>query len=175
MTVELSDGLDLTTVSDEEFNDYVNADIRGTADADVSAALREPDVLTRWYECLLTNKASVESQLAHNKAERADQFARTYYRGDEGKQEWASYLADQTKWRSGAIRFKNGTDVKLVEAKRRLREVQEVSETSVLIRERNEAISRANTLRQAIIGHRETVDDEEEAADERLWAAAEQQ
>lgn len=174
MTAESSDRLDLTAVNDEEFNDYVNADIRGTADAEVSAALREVDVLDRWYECLLANKASVESQLAHNKAERADQFARTYYRGDEGKQEWASYLADQTKWRSGAIRFKNGTDVKLVEAKRLLREARNVSESSVLIRERNDAVSRANVLRQAIIGHRDTVDEEEEAADERLWAAVEQ-
>lgn len=161
---------DLLEVSDEEFNDYVNADIRGTADAQVSAGLRQSDVLDRWYNCLLANKNNVDAQLANNRAERAEKFAECTRKGSAGKQEWIDYVASQERWKSGAIRFKNGTEVKLVEAKSILRKTLAETGTPVLIRERNDAVQTANRLREAITRHRDTVEDDEVEADEALWA-----
>lgn len=161
-----SETVSLSDVPYEEFNDYVNADIRGTADEEVSEELRRPENVQRWYTCLLTNRNNVDSQLANGKAERSKMFAECVSKGSAGKQEWLDYLAAHDKWRAGAIRFKNGTEVKLAEAKMLAR-----TQESVVIRERNEAIERANTLRAAILHHRDTVDELEDEADRILWEA----
>lgn len=158
----------------DEFNEYVNADVRGTAPEEISEALRQPEVVERWHNCLLSHKSNVEAQLVHGKAEKAQKFADCVRKGPAGKQEWLDYLAEQQKWRSGAIRFKNGAEVKLVEAKQYLSRYASEAPTTQLLLERNAALQRVLALEKGIINHQEAVtnapdDDNTDEADENLW------
>ena len=165
--------VDIDGTSADHFNRLVNDDIREVAPQVVSDALRAPETVERWYLCLLTNKNSVESQLANGTAERAEKKAQCESLGEDGRQMWFDFLAQHEKWRAGAIRFRGGTDVKLQEAKQARRRLLAEAPTPVLTYERNEALGRVIELETAILRHRDMVDSapEEEAvtADEELW------
>lgn len=164
---------DVAGTSNDHFNRLVNDDIRDVAPEVVSDALRAPENVERWYLCLLANKNSVESQLATGKSEKAEKKAECEALGEDGRQEWFDFLAQHEKWRSGAIRFRGGTDVKLKEAKEAHRRLLAESPTPMLVAERNTALARVVELEGAILKHRDLVDaaSEEEAvtADEDLW------
>lgn len=164
---------DIAGASEDHFNRLVNDDIRDVAPSVVSEALREPENVERWYLCLLANKNSVESQLASGKADRAEKKAECEALGEAGRIAWFDFLAQHEKWRSGAIRFRGGTDVKLKEAKQAFRRLLANSPTPSVVMERNAALQRVVELEAAIVKHRELVDaaDEEDAvtADEDLW------
>lgn len=96
----------------QEFNAQVNSDIRDQSTPDVHDALRRPENLDRWILTLTQLKRTTESQLASYRATMAE--ARTTI---TDRDEWLVYKAEQERWRSNAIRFKNGTENKLDEAK----------------------------------------------------------
>ncbi len=168
--------LNLGDLSDEAFDDIVNQDTRGALDPVTSAALREPENIDRWYDMLLTLKRRVEAQLAANRGDQASKQAEFLSLGDQGKVLWLRYKASNEKWRQGAIRFKNGLEDKLAEAKRLRMQVSHESYPSILARERDSAIKRVVQLRSAIVQHKlATVheEDDQDQIDERLWDLAE--
>lgn len=177
----------MTTISDETFDAYVNDDVRGyiinpedpehkerlPVPEEVTQLLRSPEHVVRWHNALLGHKSSVEAQLSNGKAERANMAALCWRKGAAGKQEWLDYVAKQEKWRAGALRFRNGVDVKLTEAKQLMRSLDVNVVVEEIAAERNEAIRRVVELETAILTHQSAVDaaDEDDAitADEDLW------
>jgi hypothetical protein len=167
--------LNLNDLSDEAFDDIVNQDTRGALDSVTSAALREPEHLDRWYDMLLTLKRRVEAQLAANRGEQAAKQAEYLSLGDQGKVLWLRYKASNEKWRQGAIRFKNGLEDKLAEAKRLRMQASNESYPTILTRERDHALKKVVQLRSAIVEHKlATVNEEgdQDDIDTRLWGLA---
>lgn len=167
--------LDLTVLSDEAFNDIVNADVRGTVDKETSSALRDPAVLSRWYDTLLSLKRSVEAQLTANRGEQSTKQAEFLHLGAAGRPLWLQFRGQSEKWRQGAIRFKNGVEDRLAEAKRLRSTTDRDSYVSILIHERDAAMAEMYRLRTAILEHKNAVEREEddEEVDDRLWASIE--
>lgn len=133
----------------QEFNAQVNSDIRDQASPDVHEALRQPENLDRWILTLTQLKRTTESQLASHKATVAEARCNIT---DQG--EWFAFMAEQERWRSNAIRFKNGTENKLDEAK--------------YLRD-----SWLNALIDAINEHHDSMTEDDmdtTTADEKLWA-----
>lgn len=165
----------LQELSDEEFDEIVNQDVRGILDEETSVQLREPLNLERWHDMLLTLKRRVEVQLAANRGEQAAKQAEYLSLGSQGKVLWLRYKSQNERWRQGAIRFKNGVEDKLSEAKRTRSVSRSENFPSILIRERDGAIQQVMTLRNAIIQHRiATVNEEgdQEELDSHLWDLA---
>lgn len=145
---DLVSGLD-----NDRFVKLVNADIRDDASADEHKALRSAEVLPRWLTTLISLKRSCETQLADDRALRSEKRVACLDR-DDGKLTWARFLAERDRWKAGSIRFKNGVEDKIAEAR--------------LLQK-----SSTNTrLRDAIIKHRDTIDIEDDA-DEILWGEVE--
>lgn len=168
--------LDLTSLSDEAFNEIVNADVRGTADEQTSLALRDPMVVDRWYDTLASLKRSVEAQLTANRGEQAAKQAEFLRMGPSGKAMWLQSRAAAEKWRQGAIRFKNGVEDRMAEARRLRSHLDQNSYVRILARERDNAVKETMRLRSAIVKHRAAVEldqDEQDDIDERLWAVVE--
>lgn len=155
----------LATVSDEEFRRFVDEDVRRSQPVkdhstgrkrdrtaaeiaeleEIHQELRSPEVLERWYNCLLLAKKSVEAQLG---AKRADLNAR------RDRSNYDELQLEFNRWKAGTLRFLNAVEEKLLEA-RSLRYRTYVPQ-----------------LRSAIESHRQAVlnDQEPEPADERLWS-----
>lgn len=155
-----------------EFQDLVNKDVRGELDPETSQQLRAPENLNRWYDGLLKLKRTVEAQLTSNQADLASKQADLLGRGQAGLQEWLAAKAAAERWRQGAIRFKNGVEERLAEAKRIRHETNESSFVASLVRERDRAMLEAARLRTAILEHKTTVlsDNDDDSTDDRLWA-----
>lgn len=148
--------MSVLSADESEFATQVNSDIRDRATPEVHAALRSPENLDRWITHLKKMKRDTESQLAANKATRAEN--RVEYLERDDKEGWLKYLAQSERWRSDAIRFKNGTENKLDEA--------------MLLRG-----SLVKKLHDAILTHKEEVHAAEDAddveigiADDKLWS-----
>lgn len=165
--------VDLTSLTDEAFNEIVNADVRGTLDTDTSQALREPEVLSRWHDTLISMKRNVEAQLTTNKSEQSLRQAEFFALGAAGRVPWLQYRGNAEKWRQGAIRFKNGVEDRLAEAKRLRSTVNRDQYVTILITERDAAMAEVYRLRNAILEHKAQVEREEddEMTDDRLWSA----
>lgn len=174
MSTTTAYSIDLVSLSDEAFNEIVNADVRGTADEHTSHALRDPMVVGRWYDTLVSLKRSVEAQLTANRGEQAGKQAEFLRLGPSGKPMWLQSQAAADKWRQGAIRFKNGVEDRMAEAKRLRSTIERDSYIRILIQERDQAVKEAMRLRTAILEHKTAVEldrDEPEDIDDRLWAA----
>lgn len=167
----------LSELPDDAFNSIVNQDVRGTLSNELSEMLRDPALAERWYDSLQVLKRSVESQLSANKAERAQKIAEYDILGPGGTAMWVQARVSTEKWRSGAVRFKNGVEDRLTEARRSRNQSRADMLLSIVITERNEALTEVRKLRTAIIGHREHTCDseciEECIADEQLWTVLE--
>lgn len=163
-----------TPITEEEFIDVINADIRGTLDTDDAAWLRAPDNVEHWYQALCSMKTDVESQLTQKRAEVMSKQSECLAKGDAGRQEWFDFKAESERWRAGAVRFKTGLEVKLAEA-RGLRNVRRTDRyTDLILTEREKAYREVARLRLAILTHRdhecdERCTDEECTADNDLW------
>jgi hypothetical protein len=167
--------LKLSDLSDDSFDDIVNQDTRGALDSVTSAALREPENLDRWYDMLLTLKRRVEAQLAANRGEQAAKQAEYLSLGDQGKMLWLRYKASNEKWRQGAIRFKNGLEDKLAEAKRLRSQASTETYPALVTKERDTAIKQVMRLRSAIVEHKiATIHEQgdQDDIDGRLWDLA---
>lgn len=166
--------LDLTSLSNDSFDSIVNQDVRGSLDSSTSKLLRQPENLNRWYDTLLSIKRTVEAQLAASRAELIQKQVEFLPQGSSGKMLFLQERVTTERWRKGTIRFKNGVEDKLAEAKRLRAEHHKHTYVDVLVRDRDRAMREALRLRTAIVSHRQTVDgDEEQAgnADEELWKA----
>lgn len=154
-----------------EFQDLVNRDVRGELAPSVSSQLREPQNLNLWHDTLLKLKRTVEAQLTSNRADLIAKQAELATKGSKGTAEWLAVKASAERWRQGAIRFKNGVEERLAEAKRIRNQVIEESFTSSLVKDRDRAMVEAAKLRSAILEHKEAVlsDKDDEATDDRLW------
>lgn len=164
--------MNLSDLSETAFHEIVNADVRGTLDSQTSAMLREPENVPRWHDTLLDMKRSVEAQLTAKKGELAQQRAEYMVLGERGRPLWAQAQASAGKWKQGSIRFKNGVETKIAEAKRLLSTVARDEHVASLTRARDRAIKEALVLRTAIIEHRARVmaDDDNEEIDDHLWS-----
>lgn len=166
--------VNLLDLSDEAFNAMVNQDVRGTLNPDTSALLRDPAIADRWYETLISLKRSVEAQLSANRAEQVQKQAEYVALGEGGKVLWMQARAGAEKWRAGAVRFKNGVEDRLAEARKHRNEARANMHISVLIGERDQAFKEVKRLRAAILTHREhecgaSCDDDRCIADDNLW------
>jgi hypothetical protein len=167
-------------LSESDFRKLIDEDTRGKAPASLSAQLRSPECVGRWYETLLAMQKSVEGQLAAKAAEsrgaQADFRARLEQtparearaiRAEMGYRE----SKDET-WRAGALRFKSGLEEKLIEARRLLREFDDPIVSERTAEERNRALARIATLEDAIRHHRDEfpTDDQPSEIDLFLWS-----
>lgn len=164
--------LDLSKVGEEEFEAAVNADVRGTTNADTKAALRQPDVLDRWHDTLLHLKRNVEAQLTSNRATLLADQAEALRGGDTVR--WVQIKAESEQWRQRSIRFKNGVEERLREAKRLRRALSTETYTAKVLDDRDRAIARCLTLADAIAAHKAAVlsspDEPDDSIDDKLWS-----
>lgn len=166
----------LSDLSEVAFHEIVNADVRGTLDAGTSVLLRERENIPRWHDTLLGMKRSVEAQLTAKKGELAGQRAEYLGLGEPGRPLWAQAQASAERWRQGAIRFKNGVEDKIAEAKHLLGTIARDEYVNQLRLERDTAVRDALRLRTAVAEHREHViaaaetGEEQDDIDDRLWS-----
>lgn len=146
-------------LDDVRFLKLVNADIRGEASESEAEALRSTDIFDRWYAALLELSRSCETQLGDDRALRSERRVECLTMGEAGKIEWAKFLAERDRWRASIIRFKNGIENKITEAKNIRRAGSTNQEAAVLI--------------EAIAAHRANVDEDGEAADDELYKVLE--
>lgn len=164
--------LNLTEISNEEFDEMVNQDVRGTLDSSRSEALRQPENIERWYNMLLTTKRRVEVQLTANRAGQAEKQAEFLNRGEEGKILWLRYRAQNETWRKQAIWFKNGVEDRISEVKLLRSDVRSDRYTTHVAAERDTALEQVIELRTAIRRHQlATVEEkgDQEEIDYDLW------
>ncbi len=173
MLAQAESRLDLSALSDEAFNQIVNQDVRGTLTSATSQLLRDPRVVERWYVHLVSLKRSVESQLCANRAELLQKQLDYVGLGAKGNPLWIEAQATAAKWRAGAVRFKNGVEDRLDEARTLRSKTRADSTITILIEERERAIRNLTNLRRSILEHREhDCDDrcvDDCVADDQLW------
>jgi hypothetical protein len=144
---------DMSETPDASFRTYVNDDVRNQARKDISAALRSPECVDRWYRTLVSLKRNAELQITLDRADRSEKRVKLENHPD-GRQLWLEYVQDRDRWAAGNARFKAGVEDKIDEAK-------EI---------RNRPQQRVRTLEDAINRHRGEMQDDASAADEDLWA-----
>lgn len=166
--------MDLHLLNDDDFTELVNRDVRGNLEPDTSALLREPPNINRWHDTLLRLKRNVEAQLTSSRSDLLSKQATYIQRGTSGKLQWIEAKAQAEKWRQGAIRFKNGVEERLLEAKGLRRTMRSTDFQATLVSERDKAVAEMTRLRSAILDHKQGVLDEsldEDFVDDRLWAS----
>lgn len=143
----------LSGLDDEDFEDLVKDDARSRTSPEVADALRSPILARRWYLALRKMLMSVEGQLAAMTAENTAKVQRLY----AARQPRQAMIeqADFAAWRANSLRFKNGVDMRLLEARELLRE--------------HDSLDRVAVLERAIARHRDAADEASEA-DLRLWS-----
>lgn len=155
----------ILAMNKDEFHALVNDDIRGKAPDHMSQALRDPEVVERWYNALVSIKRNMETQLANDRFKRIEKKLELMKLGNAGQMLWLEFVREREEWKAGAIRFKNGVEDKISEAKIILR-------NSVNI-ERDILIRRLAELRLEVKEHMESFkDDEADERDIKLWTAA---
>lgn len=166
---------DLANVSDKEFQEVVDREIRkdhASTPADqrpylnkLSMLLRHPDVVDRWIAALEIMKASSESQLGAKRAEIKK------LHGTVSEDEYQSRLRQYEGWKAGNVRFLNVVHERLRHA-RYARSRQFVSLYPMqLVQERNYLSEVVTHLIRAIESHRSQVLAEYDPtdADKKLW------
>lgn len=103
-------------IANPEFNDLVNRDIRDQVTPTEHSFLRDPDNRAEWETALKTFKRNSETQLASRRADKAEKYVE-YLSERMTELEWAEYVSEYEQWRSKVIRFKNGVEQKLQEAR----------------------------------------------------------
>lgn len=170
----------------EDFREEVNEDVRPhTSERYRRAALRSPELVDRWFAALSQMSKSVDGQLAArtedyeaNKAVFKRQLSTARTAADRAKatSEWASQKESAHRSRAGTLRFKTGVDEALIEARYLRDTVRDSMYDTVVAEERNRYAARSTALFDAIVAHRQAMDDEDIEPgdhDERLWEAVE--
>lgn len=155
----------LSSYTDDKFRALVDDDVRGILDHQVAKLLRKSENVERWYYALVLMKKSVESQLGAKRAE-VQQYVH------DPSPSARSRLNDYNSWRAGALRFKNGVEAHLLEAREIIAQDTRMSHTELVKSERNFALGEMERLKTAILDHRQTVlreGFEPTAADLDLW------
>lgn len=143
---------DLLEASEVVFREHVNEDIRNHAPKEVSAALRSPQCVDRWYRTLVSMKRNAELQVTLDKADRSER--RLKLEGNPyGRKLWLEYVQGRDRWAAGNARFKAGVEDKIDEAKAI----------------RNRPHQRIRELEDAILSHQKEMQDDGSIADEELW------
>jgi hypothetical protein len=161
-----------------EFRRLIDQDTRGKAPTRVSAELRQPECVPRWYQTLIGMQKSVEGQLAAKAAEsraaQADYRAQLEHTSDRSiRVERLKRESRDESWRAGALRFKSGLEERIIEARQILREMEDplVAVSDRIVEDRNRALTRVAALEAAIRRHHAEFppDDEPSEADIELW------
>lgn len=162
--------LDSSQMDDDAFNQIVNSDIREVATQEQTDWLREPENLQRWYDSLLTMKRNLEYQFSTNRSDRAGKYAE-FYSHANGEQLWAEWLADNEKWRVGALKFHKGVERRLHEAHVHLSGLRRAQNAQWVAHERDLSLREVARLRSAILAHKDSIDDDDATEyDDVLWA-----
>jgi hypothetical protein len=169
----------LLRLDNDAFQKIVNDEMRSTADRPkvepaVATALRsDPRVLRRWYTAILAMHKSVEGQFSAKTADNTAMIKRL----QAAHVPKVKILTEQSSfetWRAGALRVKNGLEIRLIEAKSLLEQQGDPYIIDRTADERNSALGRVGVLEDAIRRHMnaclsQPMDDPREA-DELLWA-----
>jgi hypothetical protein len=153
----------LSTLSDEDFEDLVNQDVRGQLDREISLQLREPENVYRWYNSLNSLKKSVEAQFVVKKAELSEQRLE-----NPTEDEWLRTVAEHERWKAGAVRFKTGVEKRIAEAKQLRIAISKDEVMGRISSDLHEARGKAELYRQAILAHRSAEDADQ--ADDQLYS-----
>ena len=164
----------LLQLDNTSFEGIVNNEMRSTADKPrvdpaISAALRDPRVLRRWYTAILAMHKSVEGQFS---AKTADNTAmiRRLQAGNVPRVKILKEQASFETWRAGALRVKNGLEIRLIEAKSLLEQGGDPYISDRTADERIKFAQRVSVLEDAIRRHMNACLTAPRDADEALWA-----
>lgn len=179
---------DLVGLSDQEFQEVVNADLRrrvqpaGLSER-VSAALRSDTHVRRWHATLLAMQRSVEGQLIAGQTdfEQAVTDLERRIRAASGRDrdrledELLATRSEHLQRRAKTERFKTGVDEHIEQASSLIASMRDEMLDSVVALERDRYARRMRTLERAIRDHREEVTadldgEEPEEFDRRLWS-----
>jgi hypothetical protein len=105
-------------LAEDKFKAVVEADVRDKVSDDEAAMLRQLENVPRWYNELNLLKRDIEAQFVQRKADLLDFQQGCLKRGRDGKQEFFDEKADHEAWKTGAVRWKQLIEAKMVEAKR---------------------------------------------------------
>jgi hypothetical protein len=148
-------------INSENFREVVEAEIRGEVSQAQAKWLREPQNVERWYWDLIAVKKNIESQLGSRKAYLLASKGLSDEQLKEKKQDF--YL-----WKAKILRFKSGTEERIIEA-RQLRRTSWLRE-DVILEERNAALETVSILRSAIYAHQQANRNmDPTSADQKLW------
>lgn len=141
-------------LSDDDFAELVAQDVRNQASAEVSAMLRQPEHLDRWYDALVELGRSVDFQFVGQRAETYDHYQRL------SPEEFATYYAQVLRWKTSTVRFKRAIEQRIADC-RSLRRDRHARYAGV-----------AAMLAHAIAEHHRIAESAPsmEDADETLWA-----
>lgn len=155
--------MNLATMSNSQFKDVIDKEVRDGLD-DVSSKALRTDVPERWYTALVAIKQSVESQLAAKSSD-VKQL-------DPTTPEYTAAYRDYHRWRAGALRFLSGIDTRISEARPLRNALYDNQYSEILKAERNAAYRETLQLREAIRCHRRKVTEEFDPNefDQALWA-----
>jgi hypothetical protein len=164
----------LLQLDNPSFEGIVNNEMRSTADKprvqpEISAALRDPRVRRRWYTAILAMHKSIEGQFSAKTADNKAMIGRLQATGVPRVKILKEQASFET-WRAGALRVKNGLEIRLIEAKSLLEQSGDTYITDRTADERNLALARVGVLEDAIRRHMNACLTEPRDADEALWA-----
>jgi len=167
---------DLLAMDDEQFADVVNAETRDRVSPYVKEALRADAELTRrWYNTVRLMHKSIEGQFAAKTADNSAKIMKLDM-GGASRHTVMEESASFEQWRAGALRVKNGLEIRLIEVKAIMEQRGDSYVTERTAAERNAAYARVGVLEDAIRRHRawllEDATEGEDAsdADKALWA-----
>lgn len=166
----------IAKLSEDDFRELVDRDLRRDNTEDESQALRSPALVDRWYAILVSMSKSVDGQLAAKredfeaqKARLRGQFveidsdlAEAKIRHDTKgvqqadartrvlRQEWQSTSEKYSRSRAATLRFKSGLEETLVEARMYRDRVRDRLYDHVVAEERNRLASRVRRLESAL-------------------------
>lgn len=170
--------VDLTSLDDDQFRRIVDEDIRYTTTkgsrqehprplVEAHRALRQPENVDRWFNVLLAMKKNVEGQIANEKAKMAaaERAARSR---QISQRELRQMQARYDDWRQKSLRFANGLDLTIVDAKR-ARSLGPRAEAAMLKETLHECLARIRLLEETIRQHRIAEQDAPRESDVALW------
>lgn len=153
-------------LTEEEYKDLVNRDIRDESTPDEAAWIRRPENLQRWHGTLVAAARKVEGQLSQRR-EAMTLMRQTRMKHRPGRdpetltdEEFEAEIRDYHLRRMASLRFYASTQAKIIEAKNLMNGVKDFA-------------SAYNLLKTAIKIHREGFVGEDDIAEEdkALWYA----
>jgi hypothetical protein len=159
-----SNGTDVSTLEDPEFEYIVNQDVRGQLDSALSSQLRLPQNVYRWYNMLNSLKKNVEAQFIANRAELIE------FRATRAADSTEVMLrkAEFERWKANASRFKTGVENKMAEAKLLKNTLSSQDMVGKLAQDLRSAKTEIEKYRTAIYNHQSA--DDVDAADDDLYS-----